>query len=137
MMQHQIGITSFTAVRDALSGDDQKAYDVATSLHIGRVVTLPQAGLSADVVAGSAITHGLRGANEDASSVLVAAVAAVPGLAQGAALANKEIPKHTVAWATGTGVVVMAVAACSGVGVIATYALGAVVAGTVLLLKKV
>lgn len=137
LMQYQVGIASFTAIRAGLKDEDQKAFDTATSLHIGRVIAPPAPSLTPEARAARGITFGLQGANKEPASLLSAAVLAVPGMRSGVEIAQSEIPSaHPAAWATGMGLLVMAVAACSGVGLLTTYALGAVTAGAVLIWKR-
>ena len=110
VMQHQIGISSFQDVRAQMQGADLKAFDVATSLHVGRVSTprpAPTARAAPAAVASAAITK-----------------------------AGPAPATYPVALATGAGVVTMAVLALLETPVLVAWGLGAAVAGVVLVVKR-
>lgn len=108
VMQHQIGVASFQAVRNQMKGADLKAFDIATSLHVGRVTTTP------------------------------AAPSAAPAAVASAAITATGMPPTTypVALATGAGVATMAVLALLEAPVLVAWGAGAAVAGVVLFIKR-
>jgi hypothetical protein len=110
VMQHQIGVASIQSIRGQLKGADLKAFDIATSLHVGRVTTAP--------VAPSAATP--------------------PDAAASAAITAAGMPATTypVALATGVGVATMAVLALLEAPVVVAWGMGAAVAGIVLFVKR-
>jgi len=96
MVQHQVNRYQVQATRDALSAAQKAGYDLALSLHTGRVTRKPQAGSPAQV-AGAMIAHGLAGAKPAQKKVVLKAVATNPVAAEGAAAAVAK--KRWAGWA--------------------------------------
>ena len=107
LMQHQIGLTPLHAVRNSLSAADRRSFDIATSLHVGRVKTLPRPSLPPAHQVALALASG-----------------GTPPMT------------YPVALASGAGIGTMAFLALLEAPALAAWGLGAMVAGAILVLKR-
>jgi hypothetical protein len=136
LMSHQIGIHSFSTVRDQLKGDDKKGFDIGVALHVGRVATIPSTANPA-TAAGAAIANGIRGAGKDNTVAVIAAVATDPAMKAGVEQAVASMPmysKRTVA--TASGIVTMGLLGLVGMSALPVIGLGALAAGAGWMLSK-
>jgi hypothetical protein len=99
LMRHQINTHQFLTVRDGLAQDEKNAFDIATSLHIGRVSTPPSPEL-ADPTAqvGHFVTRGMQGGYPTQKEAQMAAVADHPVARVGAAVAINNIRAERRGW---------------------------------------
>jgi hypothetical protein len=88
LMQHQIGVHDFTSVRNALSPIDKKAFDMATSLHVGRVAHIPPKNLTSSAgLVGFYASKGMMGAPPPNKIALMKTIITNPEMASGAKVA--------------------------------------------------
>lgn len=90
LVQTQVGLQQLMAVRDSLPPADKQGFDMAVSLHTGRVTTAPPAGPPA-AQAAYAITHGVMGAPPDNKAAIVTTLSDDPAAKAGVALALEAI----------------------------------------------
>jgi hypothetical protein len=91
-MKHAMGPHTFTTMRAHLSPADQKGFDMAVSMHIGRVTQVAQG--SPKQQAGKFLMHGMSGANPDQKVMMLNAVKSDPEVMKGAMEASQEIIKN-------------------------------------------
>jgi hypothetical protein len=95
-MAHQTSAFALSEIREGLSEDDRRGYDLALSLHVGRVVA-PEPDPSIDPMAkaGYAVTHGAEGIEPDRQAAVLSTIATTPAAVTGAIVADDEIAKAT------------------------------------------
>jgi hypothetical protein len=98
MMQHKLTRFEFSEMRRNMTGEDVTGYDVAASLHIGRVTQKLSSVIGPQARAGYFITHGMRGAEPDQKSAMMAVIAAEPNMRSGAAAAVNQINGWKEPW---------------------------------------
>jgi hypothetical protein len=87
-----VGISDFTKVRNSLSPADKKGFDIATSLHIGKVTNKKLAiSIDGKARAGYLITKGMMGAPADNKAAIMKLLASHPAVRTGALAAVKEV----------------------------------------------
>jgi hypothetical protein len=93
LMAKQTGPFGIRTIRDSLTGDDRKAFDVAVSVHVAAVVTPIHKVdmMPASAQAGFLVTKGMQGAPATNKAVLMTAVAEKPEARAGAVVAIKII----------------------------------------------
>jgi hypothetical protein len=93
LMQHVASTFQAAIVRDNMSPSNQHGFDVAATLHMGRVLTPPPAASDHPAAqAGHAMTHGLRASDDPSHRVaLMNTAARHPQGRQGAAKAASDI----------------------------------------------
>jgi hypothetical protein len=92
LMRHVTTPHEFATIRASLSEADKKGFDIACSLHIGRVTTPPSLKLAdPHAQAGYAITHGVQGDYDAQKMAQMQAVAAAPVARVGAQVAIDKI----------------------------------------------
>jgi hypothetical protein len=99
LMRHTVDTHQLLTIRQSLSQDDRSGFDLATSLHIGRVTTPPSSKLAdPHAQAGYFITHGAQGALPSQKQAIVGAVAqsALPRV--GATVAVNKIGHERSSW---------------------------------------
>jgi len=97
LMSRQIGIEDLQAIRNDLTGDDRKGFDLAVSLHIGRV-TYPSSQADPCMQAGYYITMGIRGQTPDNKQAMVQAVSSQDEAKSGAVVAIKQVAIYHERW---------------------------------------
>lgn len=94
LMQYRIDQHSFTATRAALSATDQHGFNLAVSLHIGRVRSpAPPATNTAAHNAGFFVSKGMQGAREEVKAHLMTLVSANAKVRAGAQRAVEQIAR--------------------------------------------
>ena len=88
----QVGLASYTTVRETLNADDKKGFDTAMALNTGLVTTNPPPGPAASV-AGYAITTGAVSAPPDHRAAIVTDLITSPQAKAGVAVALQHIEK--------------------------------------------
>ena len=91
LMQHSATPFEIRATREKLDSDDQHGFDLALSLHIGRVTAPRPPTKSPEVAAGYAITHGMRSASAAHRAAMAATIARTPGGALGVRAATAAL----------------------------------------------
>jgi hypothetical protein len=93
LMTHQgVGIASMGMIRNKLTGDQRKGFDIGVSLHVG-LVTMPKAPdhIPPAKAAGTVITTGMLGATDGQVTGMMATLALHPEMKAGAAVALANI----------------------------------------------
>lgn len=90
LVQRDTGLQQLMAVRDSLPPADKQGFDMAVSLHTGRVTTAPPPGPPA-AQAAYAMTHGVMGAPADNKAAIVTTLSEDPAAKAGVALALDHI----------------------------------------------
>jgi hypothetical protein len=99
LMRHTLDTHQFLTVRQGLSQEDKSGFDLATSLHIGRVTTPPSTKLAdPHAQAGYAITHGAQGALPSQKQAIMQAVASSALPRVGATVAVNKISHERSSW---------------------------------------
>jgi hypothetical protein len=109
LMQHQATPFEIRATRERFDSEDQHGFDLALSLHIGRVATPVLPTRSPAVAAGYAITHGSRNATAAHRAALANTIAITPGGASGV-----KVAKATLKSSLWVDIAVVAVGAAIG-----------------------
>ena len=89
---HAMGIHQFTTLRSHLSPADMKGFDMAVSMHIGRVTQAPTG--SPKQQAGHFLMHGMSGADPMQKQMMLQAVATDPEIKAGAVAASQVIVRQ-------------------------------------------
>jgi len=99
VMRHQISTGQFLTVREGLSEEERNAFDMAASLHIGRVANPPSPEL-ADPTAqvGHYVTRGMQGGYPTQKEAQMAAIIDHPIARVGAAVAVNNIHAERRGW---------------------------------------
>jgi len=88
LMAHQIGVHDFQSIRNKLSPGDKKAFDMATSLHVGRVAHTPPKNLASPAgLVGFYASKGMMGAPPSNKVALMKVIVPNPEMAAGAKVA--------------------------------------------------
>lgn len=93
LMTHQgVGIASLGMIRQKLTGDQRKGFDMGVSLHVG-LVTMPKAPDNVPPIqaAGTVITTGMLGATDGQITGMMATIAQHPEMKKGAAVALSNV----------------------------------------------
>lgn len=99
LSQADVTPKQLVALRNTLPPEDQKGFDVATALQTGGVHgARPPANLPPDQVAGWYIAHGATRGMPGTQVDTLLAVAAMPGLNQGAGLAAADLNRKHNSW---------------------------------------
>lgn len=99
MMRSQLNTNQFSAMRKTLSKIDQRAFDLAATLHIGRV-TNPKPGLHVDPkkAVGYMTTKGMVGASPARKVALMTVIAKHPEMRKGAVIAVDQVLDSKGSW---------------------------------------
>jgi hypothetical protein len=101
MSRQQIGVNDLTTVRTSLSPDDQKGFDLAMSLHIGRVTNPMPAELgirNEPVASGYFATMGMQGNHPDQNAAVMTALASAQHTRMGATVALDHVAQRRNWW---------------------------------------
>jgi hypothetical protein len=98
VMHHQAGPQQILAVRDTLSPDEKKGYDMGLSLHIGQTTMIPPKKLGPAGDAGYFMTRGMMGAPEDMKSSIMKTISSDPEAREGAKDAIIEVAHARQSW---------------------------------------
>jgi hypothetical protein len=87
------------AIRENLPGPDRKGFDLAMSLHVGRVGHAPPpAPLGPSAAAGYYATVGMQGAGPDMKSGMMATLASNPTVRVGAVAGIQRVVSRREGW---------------------------------------
>jgi hypothetical protein len=99
LMRHTVTTFELLTLRQSMGPEDQRGFDLAVSLHIGKVTTPPSDKLrDPHAQAGYAITHGAQGGYPNQKVAQVSAVASSPLPRVGASVAIQKIGLERSSW---------------------------------------
>ena len=99
LMKHQINLHQFVVIRNSLSSIEKKAFDTATSLHIGRVTQPPpKTAVPGITAAAFYMTNGVRGAYMNQKIALLKVATATPEGKAGTIVALQSIAQQDSWW---------------------------------------
>jgi len=99
IMRHQCNTNQIMTTRQGLSKQDKVGFDMAVSLHVGRVTNPPSPNVSTDASqAGFFMTKGMQGGYPNQKTVIMQALVEDPNLRIGASVGIKAIGHHRASW---------------------------------------
>jgi len=98
LMKKRVTPTEFLTIRNRLKGDNRKAFDIATSMHVGRVTNKEPPKLKGNPAAraGFYATMGMQGAKMSQKVGMLKTIAANPAARQGAGIAVRLAKKQNM-----------------------------------------